>query len=160
MPGPAADAKECLLHHGKGADGMGCVCALRERGESVPRREEGQNNFRGGEGEGRSSWKGGRRGGRNEMENCSSFSEKPFERALLAASSSFASMIWLGCFIEIKCVINHGMSRPVGPLALDQEAMQLHTGYATLPKKGNVGLTAPAVPKSKTGLTLNGQNRM
>ena len=36
---------------------------------------------------------GGRRGGRNEMENCSSFSEKPFERALLAASSSFASMI-------------------------------------------------------------------
>ena len=54
MPGPA-DAKECLLHHGKGADGMGCVCALRDRGERVPRREEeGQNNFRG-EGEGRSS---------------------------------------------------------------------------------------------------------
>ena len=36
------------------------------------------------------AWRGG---GRNEMENCSSFSEKPFERAFLAASSSFASMI-------------------------------------------------------------------
>ena len=54
-------------------------------------REEGQNNFRGGEGEERGDR--AERGGRNEMENCSSFSEKPFERAFLPASSSFASMI-------------------------------------------------------------------
>ena len=36
------------------------------------------------------------------------------------------------------------------PPSVGQEAMQLHTGYATLPKKGNVCLTVPAMPKSET----------
>ena len=46
-----------------------------------------------------------------------------------------------------RCVIDHGISRPAGPLAYGQEGMQLCRYYTTLPKKGNVCPTMAAIPK-------------
>ena len=46
-----------------------------------------------------------------------------------------------------RCTIDHGISRPVGPLAHGQEGMQLCRYYTTLLKKGNVCLTMAAMPK-------------
>ena len=87
MPGP------CSTVEGSRWNGL-CLCVKRARRKcataAMECMEGGKDKTISEEEEGRSSRKGGR-GGRYEMENCSSFSEKPFERAFLAAL--FGSMI-------------------------------------------------------------------
>ena len=60
---------------------------------------------------------------------------------------------WLALLLQagrkrpMQSVIDHGISRPAGPLAYGQEGMQLCGYYTTLPKKGNVCPTMAAIPK-------------